>query len=114
MDIGVATAFVGAVQVVAVTALTIMGKIHAAAVRSQASAIKELAQAVGHQATVLAEMRDKMTIQQERFDSAHRDVIHNFANIRTTLSNMCPLDHTKADTLHDAAQIVLRKGQRLQ
>lgn len=111
MDIGVATAFVGAVQVVAVTALTIMGKIHAAAVRSQASAIKELAQAVGHQATVLAEMRDRMTIQQERSDSAHREVMHNFANVRSSLSGICPLDETKADTLHDAAQIVLRKAR---
>lgn len=112
MDIGVATAFVGAVQVVAVTALTIIGKIHASAVRLQASAVKELAGAINHQTVVQNDMRDRLTVQQERFDAAHREVIHNLANIRTALQGICPYDHTKADTIHDAAQATLmrRKG----
>ena len=60
-------------------------------------------------ATSLEQIRLSMTVNQERFDNHHKEMVHNFNQIRTAQAKVpCELNPTVVEDLHDAAKQVLR------
>lgn len=70
---------------------------------------KHLAATMDNQTVILQDIRNGLTVSQERFDAHDKTCQHNFAQIRTAqVKQPCELDPTQVEDLHDAAKTILR------
>lgn len=110
MDSTTATVVFGCLQAVVLGIVGVVAKTHMSEMRVQSANQKRFADAVSELAKVVADLRDRLTIQQERFDAHDKATTHNFAQVRTALSSppQCNFDETQTKDIHEAARSTLR------